>query len=144
MKLYRYNKAIRLYYRENKIKLIIRRYKTPEGGCSRGSGRCIPASSRVWIYMYPHWTTEDFLSCAMHEACHVFCYREGKYKTYHSWTGSTRNKNVIKTIRHTALRAERYVDKRAERLMRKLFPKIRYKRSYRSKSDVEYLRNNLP
>jgi len=81
-------------------------------------------------------TKNVFVSTILHEICHIVAYRQGKFKLYHS--DNTKTKANILGIIRTGLRAERYVDAQAKKLMKGLFPGMRYDYSYNLKEDVEW------
>lgn len=74
-------------------------------------------------------TVQSFLSKAFHELAHVYCFEHGKYMNYHAnrpFSDVQRNILAIKT----AIRAEKYADKVAQKLMKSYFPEIPYKKGY--------------
>lgn len=83
-----------------------------------------------------------FWSTVFHEFTHTICAREKIFETYHcKFTEKTPKNN--RTIRRHALRAELYVDKKAEKLMKIFFPDLPYDRSYRTKADRDCLRQYM-
>lgn len=89
-------------------------------------------------------TEDEIISLVLHEVMHVLASKTKKYDVFHNapfygyWTH-----DLIAVYKKTALFAELYVDKQAERAARKLFPHIRYNRSYRTKKDQEFLRRHV-
>lgn len=84
-----------------------------------------------------------FISVTLHEICHILAHRFNKYPVYHSPSIYFKDNNERLAYKRTALRAEQYVDRWAETLFKKLYPKRRYHRSYRSEDDKEFLRQYL-
>lgn len=72
-------------------------------------------------------------SSLFHEISHMICYDNNIYKSYHKPKSK-------KQMMSNALNAERYVDIQGEKLMKFFFPKLKYCRSYRKKSDGIWLR----
>jgi len=85
---------------------------------------------------------DTFISIALHEVCHILATREGKYAMYHT-DKEFESQEEIDLYRRYALTAEIYVDKRANKLCKKLFPKVRFYKSYRNKKERQFLNNWL-
>jgi predicted SprT family Zn-dependent metalloprotease len=88
----------------------------------------------IFINLGHKCTKNVFISAVLHEICHIIAHRQGKFKLYHA--DNTDNKDNIRAILRTGLRAERYVDNQAKALMKGLFPGMRYDYSYLRKEDV--------
>jgi len=86
-------------------------------------------------------TVQGLWSAVFHELAHILCFRMGVYKTYHHET-LPRKKMAI-YVRRYGLRAERYVDRMGEGLMKVFFPNMEYRHCYNTKSDVEWYYNWL-
>jgi hypothetical protein len=88
--------------------------------------------------------SREMASAILHEYCHMVCHRTGKYKTYHTFAIPKKNK-----IRHwtnflrTGVKAEQYVDKKAEKLFPKIFPGMTYSKSYRSKASIAHFKKTF-
>ena len=82
---------------------------------------------------------ETTLSTLMHEIGHIVAKREGKFKVYHS-VGRVWTRKLVRKYVQTALRAELYVDRWAEREFKKLFPELKYERAYRTKEHRKWFR----
>lgn len=82
-----------------------------------------------------------FISTIFHEVCHIIATRNRKYAMYHN--SDLDSQKDIDLFRRYALRAELYVDKMAQKMCKKLFPKVRYNKTYRSKREREYLKKWL-
>lgn len=108
---------------------------------------CLDDKNNVAIYTHKDKNTKitlrEFWSTIFHEFCHILCAREGVYKIYHLEFRDNKNKRINRAIRRCALRAELYVDKRAEKLMKIFLPDIPFKRAYRTKEDQEYLKEYI-
>jgi hypothetical protein len=79
------------------------------------------------------------LSVFFHELGHLHCYDTGKWKSYHTKKKllSKLNKKEKALLVRTALKAERWVEKWAEREMAKHFPGVDYIRSYDNPASVK-------
>ena len=78
-----------------------------------------------------------YLSMAMHELWHCLCYRQGLYSNYHYDKYPKTKKQIIK-FRRIAFKAEKFVDKKAEQMMRDYFPDIPYEHGYKDSKDKEW------
>ena len=87
-------------------------------------------------------SVSEFWSCVFHELTHILCGREGKYEVYHL-KYHLESKKIRNILRRTALRAELYVDKRAEKTMKMMFPDMKYHQSYRTQSEIDWLMKHL-
>lgn len=76
-----------------------------------------------------HLSIQEFVSTVLHECCHVLNYRDSKYKKYHSCS-KWGNPDYMKVWVKTGVKAEKYTDKRAKGLMKKLFPDIPFVGGY--------------
>ena len=83
----------------------------------------------------------DLWSMVFHELSHILCAREGLYKKYHT-THSNSRKFAIYMHRY-GLRAERFVDKKAAKLMKQYFPDMEYVANYNTEEGVRYYRKWL-
>jgi hypothetical protein len=81
------------------------------------------------------------IAVVFHEVGHFHCYRNGIWSGYHRFcAGESTDK---KSFLSTAYRAELWVDKWAEKEMYKYFPRLKFKCSYRTKSDKKWLMKYL-
>lgn len=85
-------------------------------------------------------TVRDFLSTVFHELAHIQAYQMGKYVHYHGPRPLEDVEVNILAIR-TAIRAEKYVDRLARKLMKIYFPDIPYKIGYNQR-EIEWFREN--
>jgi len=76
---------------------------------------------------------DALISSFLHETAHVFCHRCKIYKKYHSGYLSK------SYIRRMALKIERYIDKKAAKLMQEIFPKRKYRYGYSESGAREFL-----
>ena len=83
-----------------------------------------------------------FVSTVLHEICHILAKRKGKYSVYHSPTDFV-SMYEYKVYKRTALKAELYVDKMAQKICKKLFPNVKYDKCYRTKEHRQFLKNHL-
>jgi hypothetical protein len=125
--------AVRAIYRSYGVKFRIRwdRHgsfsKSPEWYIQLGLG--MP---------YEIDTIQSFLSKAFHELAHLHCFENRKYVNYHSYRPLTDVQTNILAIK-TAIRAEKYTDRVAQKLMNTYFPGIPYKKGY-DKEGVQIFR----
>lgn len=80
-------------------------------------------------------------STLFHELGHIYCYKNGIYKSYH-FGDKKLTKRDNQLIRRIGLRAERWVDRWAKKEMKKYFPKERYDESYIKKKNVDIYKKN--
>lgn len=66
-----------------------------------------------------------FLSAVFHEIQHVLNKRNKKFFIYHNMN-KVRTKKDIKRVIYTAVKAEKYTDKHAKKLLKKYFPDVKY------------------
>jgi hypothetical protein len=72
----------------------------------------------------------------LHEICHIIAARQGKYEVFHKDNIKGKKNKII--FLKTALSAELYVEKQAQKLMKFFFPGMRYVKSYHTKEDIEW------
>lgn len=78
-----------------------------------------------------------FISTMFHELSHIICVVEGKWLNFHLDLCDN------EYMRRNALRIERYVDKRAEEIMKLYYPELEFDKAYRSKEDITWFRKWL-
>jgi hypothetical protein len=120
----------------------VRIYLQKCGETSDEEGGAFPATSKVFlsttIYGKPS-TIRDFLSGFFHELGHVLNFRNKKYYNYHNFHSKTRyTKERVRNWIYTGLKAERYTDKVAKKLMRKYFPEVPYLPGYNGKEGADW------
>lgn len=71
---------------------------------------------------------QEILSTFVHELVHCLCYRQGLWSKYHSGEDG---------MMKTAIKAERYVDRWAARLLYDIDKRLRYLGSYTEGSNTE-------
>lgn len=120
-------KKIREFLKQYDVKVhfVKRSYSLAYGGLDliEIGTETYPTDSKLW-------------SMVFHELAHVVCYREGLYKEYHHENRS--NKKYAIYIRRYGLRAERFVDKMAKKMMKKHFPKMKFEDSYLTEHEIEW------
>ena len=89
---------------------------------------------------YPNITRADIISFFFHECGHEYCKKNNKFKAYHTPKFRYTKKEKLAIMR-TALRAERYVDKIGQKLMKEYYPNEKYTVSYKSKESQEWLKD---
>ena len=80
--------------------------------------------------------TDGIMSIVMHEINHILAYRSGKYRAYHTLVLSS--KQEWAAYISTALRAERYVDRHAEKMFNRFYSDLEYRHGYRTKKQVAW------
>jgi hypothetical protein len=84
-----------------------------------------------------------FLSVLFHEAGHVHCFRNRIYPAYHGiWGISMLSKKEKRAVVLTGWKAEQYVDRWAEKEMKKHFPKYKFIGTYKGEDDRKWLHDN--
>lgn len=86
---------------------------------------------------------DGIVSAVIHEACHFFALRDGKWPAYHSLCIAGRrppNNKRLRAWKLTALKAERWIDQQAEKIALRMFPNIEYACAYRTKDDARWFR----
>ena len=104
-----------------------------KGWCS-----AIVGENLIEIDLRETYTVQKMWSCVLHELGHIYCYQNNLYEIYHKENISP--KKFAKYIRRYGLRAERYVDKVGERLMKDYFPDIPFIGCYSSEDSVKWYR----
>lgn len=116
--------SVRAIYRSYGVKFRIR--------WDRHSSFSVSPKSYIQLGLgmpYQIDTIQSFLSKAFHELAHIYCHQHGKYVHYHSYRPLTDVQANILAIK-TAIRAEKYTDKVAQKLMAIYFPGIPYQKGY--------------
>lgn len=85
----------------------------------------------------------EYLSTFFHELGHFYCYDNDIYPIFHGKRDFNSILDEFKAMKLTALRAEKFVDKWAAKIMRKYFPKIRFVHAYNSYHDRNWLKTKL-
>lgn len=89
-------------------------------------------------------TVSQVLSTVFHEIGHVYCFRNKIWWGYHGFHRShAKNKKKKRALLATAFKAEQWVDKWAEKEMKKHFPDRNYYQSYRTERDRDWLMDYL-
>lgn len=99
-----------------------------------GSGSYVYKTKTVVINTSYDLSIQDALSVLFHELCHYHCTQERIFTKYHDFKT---DKEYLESTIKTGLRAERFVDRLAQKFMRDFFPGIRYLRGY-TKFGVEW------
>lgn len=127
-------KEIKTFLRKNKIKFRLH-FNDKRVEKKQAVAMAFCPESRIWCYFGRNASVDTIISYILHEACHVFYYREGKFKDYHacySYNELTRKR--ARAIIRTAARAENATEDRAEKLLKKMYPKMKYDRYYNKKT----------
>jgi len=100
------------------------------GACTDPCTRVIEINTRMG------WTQDRLLSYAMHEIVHVLAYFEDKFIVYHSpKTEEYLTDDELRKYIATAFRAELWVEERACRMFKEMYPTRMYWRAYRGRKD---------
>lgn len=101
---------------------------TPLEDCG---AQTLPESGLIEINSRYGWTESRLVSYVLHEIVHILCWKEGKYKVFHSGDmPDSMTTQELWVYISTAWAAERYVDDRAELLMSEMFPDLTFWRAY--------------
>lgn len=95
--------------------------------------------NKVWLS--EKLTPQHLLNCFYHELGHQYCFVNGLFNVYHNRLVNTAENRS--TFKKTALKAERYVDKWAEKQFKLNFPQLHYHCSYQNKKDVVFLQKHV-
>ena len=98
---------------------------------SYSSALCCQSSIRIDIKDAD--TIQILWSCVLHELAHIICYRTFIYEIYHH--DSLPEKKYAKYIRRNGLKIEKFIDKKAEKLMEGFFPDIPFIGHYNNKDN---------
>ena len=137
-----YNKKVTETVKKD-IREFLKQFDIRVTFCKRGWSCADGKNSKVRILFFKDRTVKGVWSDVFHELMHVICYRTEKYKNYHHGIfvrGKYSSKKTGKYIRKMGIRAEIYVDKKAQELMKIYFPDIPYITSYRTKEDRDWYR----
>lgn len=77
---------------------------------------------------------DTFLSLFFHELGHVYCYNNNLYEFFHK---ENDGRNKYSYMKKYGLRAERFVDKIGEKLMKSYYPNNTFYRNYDKPEDVK-------
>lgn len=102
-----------------------------------GEAAVIPSKAMIFFNRNSKETCAEFASTVLHEVNHIIAYRNRKFWIFHRDTPPTTYRDR-KIFLQTALRAERYVDRQACKMFKKLFPGQKYDWSYKKKKDLEW------
>jgi hypothetical protein len=90
-------------------------------------------SRNIWVAT--GLDTRTTISAFFHELAHFLDHKDGLFSRFYN------SSSPMYVNRFLALRAERHTDKRGQVLCKRYFPKIRYKKAYISKEDIQYLKD---
>lgn len=135
-------KKLKNIFKDNRVK-----YSFIKDG---SGGTAYPKESFIMVNVEESNVT-DIVSGSLHELSHVLLYRQGKYFTYHDVSRKSIKrrmtvKNKIKLFKHLikiGLRAEKFTDKFAQKLMAKYFPNMTYRNQYEEKWQIKWYRDNV-
>jgi hypothetical protein len=83
----------------------------------------------------------SFWSLILHELQHILCFQAGLYKNFHNYKEHLTAAET-RRFRRIALKAELFVDKRAELMMIDYFPGVPYCGVYRNAGEIKWFREN--
>lgn len=94
-------------------------------------GYALPNFNKVYINLNKINNNRLLVSVVCHELAHVLCYRNNKYKKFHTVNLIKKLPlNSLKAVLYTALKAERYVDRLGKIICNYNFNKYNYLSSY--------------
>lgn len=96
---------------------------------------------RIFINYKELSNLKYFLGTLFHELAHIICSDECLYNNYHNKEPKTLIE--IKKFRRIALKAERFVDKKADKLMKQYYPIIPYDYRYKTNEDKKWYYKNF-
>jgi hypothetical protein len=123
-----YKKAIRVLAKHYRVRVCF--YKDKPNyptGIYRGKTKTIHLAVQT-----------NMLKTFFHELGHHHCRTNGIWTAYHSAWDLTLKE--LRSLRYTALKAERWVDRWGEQEMKKWFPRWKYAHSYLKPDVVKWLR----
>lgn len=86
----------------------------------------------------------EALCAFFHELGHVKCHRNGLWKTYHNHEpDSTNNKDILRKLVYTSLKAERWVDNFAAKELAKYDKRIKYDFPYSKVDTIIHFENSF-
>lgn len=95
-------------------------------------------------YLTIYGSPSELFSTFFHEYAHILNKRERKYATYHNIHEVKRlTNNIFNTFKKVHIRAERYTDRRAAKLMKQYMPKIKYIYGYNDKEVVKWVKSSI-
>lgn len=86
----------------------------------------------------------EFLCTFFHELGHIQCRRSNKWKVFHDIDpDSETSKQNLRKLIYTALKAERWVDRFAAKMLYEYDKRIKYDFPYYEKENAKHLQNNF-
>jgi len=108
------------------------------------AGCAICDESKIFIRRDMLIDRKSFLCTTIHEVCHILCYRQDKFKLYHSpYLPKNLTKSERLIVYRTGLKAERYVDKMAKLELKLWDKRIKYDLVYYDSGAIESFRNGI-
>lgn len=97
------------------------------------------------IYLHPKLKNNLVLACKVlyHEVGHIYCYDNGIWKSYHVKDDNNLTKRKLNLLLKTALKAERWVDRWAEKRIKELNPKMKFYKGYQTELVTKRFRKLL-
>ena len=108
------------------------------------SGYCEFNEGIIYINLNKNKNRSEYYSTLFHELGHIHCYKNNIWKKYHivkKRISDLTKEEKLGLIR-TGLKAEVWVDKWAEKEMKKYYPNLKYHQSYRTTSSKKWLHKN--
>jgi len=89
-------------------------------------------------------TEDKLVSLVLHEVMHILAAKAGKYNVFHNapFNGEWTERDIY-VYAKTAIFAEMYVDKQAQRAASKLFPHVRFRATYSNKRTRKLLMGDI-
>lgn len=124
-----YKQELRFLARKYKVRLYFCYKYNHFSGIANGATNSITINGNIE-------KRNEILSTFFHELGHIYCYDNNLWNSYHKECYS-------KNTRRTALKAERWVDKWAEKELYKYNNKIKFIPSYQTKKSIQFLKRVL-
>lgn len=78
-----------------------------------------------------------------HEVGHIYCYKNGIWKSYHNEDDNNLTKKQKELIRRTGLKAERWVDDWASKRIKEQYPRLRFFLGYKTEEVTKRFKKKL-
>lgn len=100
----------------------------------RSGGSACTHNTLIEIDLSECNSLDTFLSLFFHELGHVYCYNKNLYEFYHK---ENDNRDKYSYMKKYGLRAERFVDRLGETLMKLYYPNNKFHKNYDTQEDVK-------
>lgn len=128
------HKRLKAIAKKHRVKMLI---KLDEHGLEGAYGYAYSWRSKIKVFYSSRSSNRQIISVVFHEIAHCLNYRDKKFVAYHS--GKTDPDNLRKIL-YTGLKAERYTDNRARKMIKSYHPVTPYMEGYEKQSIVDNYR----